>query len=193
MTKRSRKPRVLNTADWISLRGAFMRIKASVGPHELAEDDLHQDLMTRLPSAMRMISYDGSDTTELLERSFWQHPDIAFRMPYDSYMDFRWYDANLPIPSGVKYCYFFVHRPSLDKFYPVASAAPPSSAQPTRRKPGKQTTRDWPLHVARELGRIEGAGKKVPTAAKLAQFCEDTLGYEPDIREVQKILKLLLG
>jgi hypothetical protein len=193
MTKRSRKPLVLNPAGWISLRGAFVRIKASVGSHEVAEDDLYQDLMTRLPSAMRMIRCDGSDTTELLEWSFWKHPDVAFRMPYDSFEHFYWSHANLPLPSGVESCSFFVHRPTLDKFYPVATAAPPSSEQLTRRKPGKRTTHDWTLHVARELGRIEGAGKKVPTASKFAQFCEDTLGYQPDIREVQKLLKQLLG
>lgn len=71
-----------------------------------------------------------------------------------------------------------------------ATTKPPVHA---RRKPGKPTTHDWPLHVAREVIRIIRADEPVPTAPRLVQYCEDTLGYQPDIRAMQKLLRTLLG
>lgn len=62
-----------------------------------------------------------------------------------------------------------------------------------RRKPGPQPTENWKLYVAAELHRIvEIEGKQPPPASHFAQLCEDNLGYQPDIREVQKLLRHLL-
>src|SRR5262249_19646983 len=78
----------------------------------------------------------------------------------------------------------------------VKALLPPSSQpqqeagpQPTRRTPGPQPRQDWRTVVAREVIRALRAGENVPTAAKLAQSCEDALGHQPDIRAVQRLLR----
>jgi hypothetical protein len=65
--------------------------------------------------------------------------------------------------------------------------------QPTKRRPGPLPTEDWPKHVAREIVRALRGGKPIPTAAELAQSCEDNLGYQPDIRAVQRHIEHLLN
>jgi hypothetical protein len=86
-----------------------------------------------------------------------------------------------------------VARRDLDKLYPTAVSAAASPPEPARRKPGPETKHDWPIHVAIEVIRIIRAGERMPTAAKMAQHCEDTLGFQPDIREMQRLLRRLLG
>jgi hypothetical protein len=73
---------------------------------------------------------------------------------------------------------------------PSPAEAPPRS---DRRKPGPRPTLDWPKHVAREIVRALRAGDKIPTAAALAQSCEDNLHYQPDIRAVQRHVEYLLN
>ena len=68
-----------------------------------------------------------------------------------------------------------------------------TGSQPTKRRPGPQPTQDWPMHVACEVIRALRAGEKIPTAAKLAQSCEDELGYQPDLRAVQRLVRDLLA
>ena len=89
---------------------------------------------------------------------------------------------------------FFVARSDLDKLYPVAAAANLETDKPSdRRKPGPRPTKSWKLYVAAELHRIvEIEGNQPPPASDLAQFCEDNLGYQPDIREIQRLLRHLL-
>jgi hypothetical protein len=77
------------------------------------------------------------------------------------------------------------------------SAEPPApepadDTRPTRRTPGPRATEDWPKHVAHEIVRALRAGKPIPTAAELAQSCEDNLRYQPDISAVQKHIGKLL-
>jgi hypothetical protein len=64
-----------------------------------------------------------------------------------------------------------------------------TEAQPTRRRPGPQPKQDWRTHVAREVIRALRAGENIPTAAKLAQSCEDALRHQPDIRAVQRFMR----
>jgi hypothetical protein len=66
-------------------------------------------------------------------------------------------------------------------------------ARPAPRKPGKKPKHDWPKHVARHVIQIIRSGQDIPTARDIAQWCEDTLDYQPDISELQKLLKFLLG
>jgi len=60
------------------------------------------------------------------------------------------------------------------------------------RKPGPKPRYDWPTQVARHLINLIRSGKPEPTPQEMAQHCVDTLGYEPDFRELQKLLKKLL-
>jgi hypothetical protein len=86
---------------------------------------------------------------------------------------------------------FYVWKQDVDKLWQQADQQPEMS--PPRRKPGPQPKKNWKLTVAAELHRIvEIEGKQPPPAAHFAQLCENKLGYQPDIREVQKLLRQLL-
>ena len=86
---------------------------------------------------------------------------------------------------------FYVWKPDLDHLRSTAEAA---QEPPMRRKPGSKPTENWKLHVAGELHRIVLVERKQPPPASyFAQFCEDKSGYHPDIRAVQRLLRVLLG
>src|SRR5262249_11786807 len=92
-----------------------------------------------------------------------------------------------------------VRRRELDKHYPAADTVPselsPSEGRTAlpRRKPGRKPKHDWPTHVARELIRRVRAGKRDPTAPEMLQWCQENLGGEPDIRQMQELLRDLLA
>ena len=71
-----------------------------------------------------------------------------------------------------------------------ADASEPPSP---RRKPGRKPRGNWKLEVATEVGLHYRQGKPPPAAKELAQFCQDELGFQPDISEIQKWLRQLLG
>ena len=56
------------------------------------------------------------------------------------------------------------------------------------RKPGPQARGDWPEHVMREVIRRLLAGKKLATAPEMQEWCGNTLGVEPEIRQMQRFL-----
>ena len=96
-----------------------------------------------------------------------------------------------------KYSLFF-WRPDLEKIWPPSSppAAPhddPATGVSPRRPPGPRAKKDWPMVVARELVRMARAGENDPTAPQMCEFLERTLGWQPDIRSMQKLLRSLLG
>ena len=62
-----------------------------------------------------------------------------------------------------------------------------------RRKPGPQARGDWPKHVTREVIRRLRAGEKEPTAPEMLQWCEDNWRWQPDIRQMQQLLRDLLA
>jgi hypothetical protein len=64
-------------------------------------------------------------------------------------------------------------------------------ARPRPRKPGPKPTADWKSHVAYYVGCIKGSGEEMPTAAKIAEWCEAKLDYHPDISDINKLLKTL--
>jgi hypothetical protein len=97
--------------------------------------------------------------------------------------------------------YCFVPRVDVDK-HPIAATptmtAPHQSddvqpPKPRRRKPGPKIKKGWRLRVAGEANRIMENEKRIPSAEELAQFCENKLGYQPDERAIQKLLRDLLG
>jgi hypothetical protein len=65
--------------------------------------------------------------------------------------------------------------------------------KPRRRKPGPKVKKDWRRRVAGEADRIMENEKRIPSAAELAQFCGNKLGYQPDESAIQKLLRHLLG
>lgn len=97
-------------------------------------------------------------------------------------------------PITPPYALFF-WAPDMKQIWPQGDAheQPDGAAPQRRRRPGKQPKHDWPIVVARELIRRAKLGERNPTAPKMLQFCEDKLGWQPDIRQMQKLLKELLS
>jgi hypothetical protein len=92
-----------------------------------------------------------------------------------------------------------VRRVDRDKLFPIAATPAPTPhaddarPKPRRRKPGPKIKKGWRLRVAGEANRIMENEKRIPSAEELAQFCENKLGYQPDERAIQKLLRDLLG
>jgi hypothetical protein len=189
----ARRKLVLAPAEWPPLTTtAFAHIVASLGSGELAAHRLLACLKAgAMQSAMLRISDDGTETCERLAPDFWN----GLRLTYIT--DLTCAVQGRAFPGRT---WFFVRRRDLDKLYPVAATAstaasppvPVPAPEPVRRKPGKQPTHDWPTLVTREVKRIIRAGEKVPSAASLALFCQNKLGYLPDVRAVQRLLRNLL-
>lgn len=79
----------------------------------------------------------------------------------------------------------------------AAAQSPPTTSNrrvvdEPRRKPGPKTKDDWPIQVAAELIQRVRAGEKMPTPAEMCQWCEVNWGWQPDIRPMQRLFKVLL-
>jgi hypothetical protein len=91
----------------------------------------------------------------------------------------------------------FICRADLDEYYPTA--APPTATQsddagPTtsdRRRPGPKITHNWKRRLAAELHRIIEDERRIPTAQELAQLCRNWWDWEPDLSEIQKLMRYL--
>jgi hypothetical protein len=73
------------------------------------------------------------------------------------------------------------------------ASAPDESAASRRRKPGPKVKKDWRLHAAAHVYDVKKKTGRTPPASEIAQYCEDTLDYQPDSSEIQKLLRYLLG
>jgi hypothetical protein len=178
--------------EWVPLKAALRRIMSIIESRDDALFYLNRDLRNgRLRSALVEISPDGKETRTLLNPSDWQQRTVKAALNpeegvwVEPYVDGRW------LGRGV----------DLDKWYPAATAtmtaAPQSddvqTPKPRRRKPGPKVKKDWRRHVAAEADRIMENKNRIPSAAELAQFCENKLGYQPDERAIQKLLRYLLS
>jgi hypothetical protein len=83
---------------------------------------------------------------------------------------------------------------------PVGPTGPAGTMRPgfgdaprDRRKPGPRAMGDWPKHATREVIRRLRAGEKEPTAPEMLQWCEDEWRWQPDIRQMQQLLRDLLA
>ena len=79
----------------------------------------------------------------------------------------------------------------------AAAQSPPTTSNrrvvdEPRRKPGPKTKDDWPIQVAAELIQRVRAGEKMPTPAEMCQWCEENWGWQPDIRPMQRLFRVLL-
>jgi hypothetical protein len=79
-------------------------------------------------------------------------------------------------------------------FAPTRSpVTPPAEDAKGRRPPGKPPKHNWPMVIARELIRRAQAGEMMPTAPQMLQWCHDEWNWEPDIRQMQRVLRELLS
>jgi len=62
----------------------------------------------------------------------------------------------------------------------------------TTSPPGPKPEHHWPKHVAREVARRALAGERIPTAPEMLEFCRLKWGWQPDERQMQRVLHDLL-
>jgi hypothetical protein len=199
-----RPVKALPPQEWAPFKDAWQRVEATVPVNDLwlIQHDLKQAFLARrLIGAARRIAADGKEKTPIIldRASYWRRLSIKY-----SYL-ITGYEADDP---GVRWI-FYVRRPELDKHYPDAvSATTPIERQPPtsehradapsrdgdrpRRRPGRQPKHDWPKHVTREVIRRLRAGEKEPTAPEMLQWCGDKWDWQPDIRQMQQLLRDLL-
>jgi hypothetical protein len=189
VSKLKKTPPTLPPQEWVDLKDAFSRI---IGPCDAALSSLNRDLRSgRLGSALLEISPDEKVRMRPLKSSDWKHRTVYAQI------DQKAIQVQVqPYAAAV----YFVRRADLDKFYPIPGTPAPTLApqtddapNPGRRKPGPKIKNDWRLHVAAETHRIREKEKRIPSAAELAQFCENNLGYQPDESAIQKLLRYLRG
>jgi hypothetical protein len=193
VSKPKETPPTFSARDGVQLTAAFLQIMSKVGRRDFALACLDEDLRSgRLGSALAKISPDGKITMTPLKRSDWQQLTLQVPLHPQEGVGVQ------PYVDG----YIYVRRADLDKHYsitatPAPAAAPKADAgQPPksrRRKPGPKIKKGWRLRVAGEANRIMENEKRIPSAEELAQFCENKLGYQPDERAIQKLLRDLLG
>jgi hypothetical protein len=180
--------------EWATKKAAWLRVYAALSENvELTQRDLRADLLAkRLVGAARVIAPDGSERCIIFKPAFWEPVELTFAWLMTGCEKY--------VSEGEKW-HFFVRRRELDRFYPVtaaseqptAPAAQPAydDAQPTpqRRKPGPPPNYDWQTHVMREVIKRLRAGEKFPTAPAMLQWCEDEWDWQPDIRQMQRLLR----
>lgn len=79
---------------------------------------------------------------------------------------------------------------------PRAKAFEPPSAEPAaseRVKPGPDARHNWTDAVTVEVIRRLMAGEKFPKAPAMLEFCRSKWDWEPDPRQMQRLLKRLRG
>jgi hypothetical protein len=206
---------------WPLDQAVRLRIE-QIGSWERGVVSIEDALMTpgKLRSA-RWDNASGKPEPELLSPEFWQAHLIVYEVPKPiaNIPIANIPIANIYPRTGVRewgpWAYnplhrvggeYYVSRSDYEKIWPAkkepelpqvgkpAEEETEETVVPQNRKPGRKPKKGWPLHVAGELYRIVVMeNKPVPPASYFAQFCEDKLDYQPDIRAVQKLIKQLLG
>ena len=94
----------------------------------------------------------------------------------------------------------FFWGPKAKELWPAQEAEPVTTKQqaadpfkPPRRRPGPPPENEWKQAVVRELLRRAKAGKPLPSAPDMQEFCQDVLEWEPDLRSMQELLRLFAG
>jgi hypothetical protein len=171
--------------DWVRLTDAFLQVMSNVGQRDLARNLFKRDLLSGRLGSMKILP-DGTIT--LLNLSNWQQLTLTVPLRPQEGVGVQ------PHVDG----YIYVRRADLDKHYPIAATPAPTTAaqaddaQPPkpRRKPGPPAKGDWPEQVMREvISRALRAGYKLPNAPEMQEWCENTLGFEPDMRQMQRFLR----
>jgi hypothetical protein len=185
--------------EWVPIKKAWQRIDAATGQQwELTKRYIKADLVSgRLVGAALIIAPGGIER-RILARKFWEPVRIGYAWSVAGWGEhYR---------EGEEW-YFFVRRRELDQHYPAQQApdclvgkgrdeeqelqAEPQST-PERRKPGRRPKHDWQVPVAFEVGRIVGQEGRQPTAPEMLQWCGNKWDWQPDLRQMQRLLRALL-
>ena len=173
----------------------------------LSDAELHA--ITTGKAAAEMGDDQAAGHPQLLPASFWDEYYFACSPNGDIRVAFR-LPPNADGPSEPSFIFtanwaFYLWEPDCVKAWPAlapqavaageadASDSDASDSPLLRRKPGRKPIGNWKVEVATEVGLHMREGKPIPSAKALAQFCLDQLDYEPDISEIQRWLRQLLG
>jgi hypothetical protein len=181
---------LLDDPRWLPIAAEHKLLAERHGDPHLAALELNQALTDNKVRCLGRFSASGK--RELVPSPFWADYELS-----------HWSDGLKVTPRRrrgekgrriiipLRGVVLYVWKPDVDKLWRRAEQE--TEISPQRRKPGPQPRKNWKLYVAAELHRIvEIEGKQPPVAADFAQLCEDKLGYQPDIREVQRLLRQLL-
>jgi hypothetical protein len=197
VSKRGKLP--LDDPQWLPLPRALEYCRRRIGSEFFAPLEMQQEFAAgRIRTAARYLDQSTQPPTSkmaLLTPASWKGRSLIWkrkgRLP-DSF------EKRLH-PSMI-----YVWQPDLEKRWPLPSPPRSPSERATdpddlatdvspRRQPGPRAKKDWPKVVARELIRRARAGEDEPTAAQMCQFCQNKLGWQPDLRAMQRLLRDLLG
>ena len=191
-------PPTLSLAEWAPLDEAFQRLKTALHSSALAQHEIVKYLRgEELPSAVRILSRDGTDTFQHLQGRDWQGHRVEESPVRDPTGEptGEWVARvpTAPLRFGSSRVWFFVLRRALDNLCP-SGPVEQAEAPPTGRRRGRRPTHDWHLVVAAELIRIAKAGEPDPTAQEMIEYCERELpgAYSPGLKEMQRVLRRLL-
>jgi hypothetical protein len=180
--------------DCLPLGEAIARMVPTLGGSKLAGHWLRELMRSgELESAVRWIA-GGFDGQMLIEKLATSSPDQLPPFWETHLLDedvVRRLDGSDPGYLGAAY---FVNRRQFDKLYPPPKAATPTdkSNRPSRRAPpGPEAIKNWKLEVARECVRRAEAQETKLSAPAMVTWCKDSIGHEPNLRDMQKLLKFL--
>jgi hypothetical protein len=196
----------LDSPNWITVEDAYQsirRVSRYVGYPSLAANDLEAAVRDgRVPAMRKCFLLEREligPERELLPLAHWDERRLFVRSNGSLEVvegSFRF--RSLAIRSVKGYAYF-VWKPRLAKVWPdlfaPTAAAKIDDAQPAqpqrRREPPPE--HEWSMEVAREVIQRERAGQPMPTAPQMLDWCRNKWDWEPDIRQMQKLLRKLLS
>jgi hypothetical protein len=193
--KKASKP---SKQDQLLLVGAVKLLIRQIGDPRLAITEIEREL-----AGARLCSYrhdiasgkQAPESPEFWETHFIHYSEEGYpHIRIHTVQKDRW-NLLFPHPEDEPPAQvYFVLQSDFHRLFSAAAESADDMETLQRRKPGRQTTANWKLHVAGELHRIVLVEKKpAPPASYFAQFCENKLRYQPDISAVQKLLRNLLG
>jgi hypothetical protein len=167
------------------MKEAWIRVDAACGvAMRLTRRVLKAHLLAKeLVGAARIIAPNESERRLIFEPAFWEPVEL----------DRAWSVSGYEQSKGEEW-FFFVRRRELDRLYPAAREQPTTpEPSPPRRKPGRKITAGWRLFAAHAAYEFKKKHGQLPTRSKLAQLCENELKYQPDVSDIGKLLRYLLG
>jgi hypothetical protein len=188
VTRRKPLSRTANSwvpREWAPVKEAWKRVHVALSEDtKLTRRDLKAHLLAGdFVGAARISAPEGSERRVIFARPFWKPVEFPYSHSVEGY------EYN----EGETW-FFFVRRRELDQLYPAAREQPTTpEPEPQRRKPGPKITKDWRLFAAHAAYEFRKEHGRVPTRSKLAQLCENELGYQPDVSDIGKLLRYLLG
>jgi len=160
----------------------------------LASSHLMEGLKSGKLRCMRE-SMTNPSKREQVPTSFWQNLNIHVEADLKLIQIQRAPSIQQVTPRDLGQIYdwaFYVWKPDFDRLWPKAEADQKSEPL-MRRKAGRKPTENWQAFVLGALAVFVKDGKQVPPASYFAQLCEDELSYQPDLREIQKLIRKRLG